>query len=487
MDSKRIKLNSLSDPRLALLRERAADPNYVPAPNDFDGRPTAQKFTDPLNRGLVAASVGAPVDLINIALNLARAGYGTLGHATGLLSASQMPDLEEKPFGGSEHIGDLMHKYGMVSERRDPMLEMAAGLLPLAPKGLSMAVNSTRPGRNLVRIVKNTDPLKAAAEELARNPSANERAVKVSKRGWVGPIAEGDATSVSGIRNPGIFEPAELVHTHSMNPDMTLNPLSAGDRSSIPVSALHTEPNNGRLTVYRERLGSGQPPTFDDYVRQEDYVNQLLKDPTYSSNVDPAQYKTGWLDPNDVAPYSGENLGAKVASEVHLNERAWLDSLRGGMTEEELQAIWPKKGVIMTHNEAPRGNAWRVAELADLVEGGPDLYRFENGWNRVNVSDIEPEYFDFLKPKEKPASPAKYYHAGADFTGDFNPGSFFTPDESAAETFKNNFGHPKLHEVELNPVKIATDRHVNDIAKELGVYEPDDLDIFRKLGLLDDN
>lgn len=351
---KKIPLRSgLTDPALALLRERAANPEVKTQYGlpDADTRSLSRRVTDPLNRGLIAASLGAPVDLTNVALNLLRAGYGTAGHAMGLLKVEDMPNLDEKPFGGSEHIGDIMNKYGIVSEHRDPMLEMAAGLLPLAPKGLSMAVNATRPGRNMVRMVKGTDPVAAALDELSRKVSNNERAVKVSKRGWVGPIAEGDATSVADIRNPGIFKAEELVHTHPMNADATFNPLSSGDRSSIPVSAVHTEPN-GRLTAYRERLGSGQPPTFDDYVRQEDYVNALMKDPTYSTNVDPAQYKAGWLDPKDVSAYSGENLGAQVASEVSPVDRLWLDSLRGGEAPAaEAQVVKPKGGNWLTEQD----------------------------------------------------------------------------------------------------------------------------------------
>ena len=68
--------------------------------------------TDLLNRGLVAGTVGAPVDMVNTVLT--PFGLGS-----------------ERPMLGSEHIGDLMQKYGMVSGTRRPVLEMAANVAPM--------------------------------------------------------------------------------------------------------------------------------------------------------------------------------------------------------------------------------------------------------------------------------------------------------------------------------------------------------------------
>lgn len=46
--------------------------------------------------------LGGGVDLSNSVLNLLRAGYGYAGHKAGLLSAEDLPNLEENPIGGSK-------------------------------------------------------------------------------------------------------------------------------------------------------------------------------------------------------------------------------------------------------------------------------------------------------------------------------------------------------------------------------------------------
>ena len=56
------------------------------------------------NREAVAGLVGAPVDMANTVSNLARAGIGYTGHKLGLLPTSNLPDLVEKPVGGSDWI-----------------------------------------------------------------------------------------------------------------------------------------------------------------------------------------------------------------------------------------------------------------------------------------------------------------------------------------------------------------------------------------------
>ncbi len=65
-------------------------------------------MTDSLNRGMVAGTLGAPVDLATMALR--PFGYSV-----------------DKPVGGSEWIGQKMQDAGMVSDTRRPMAELAAG------------------------------------------------------------------------------------------------------------------------------------------------------------------------------------------------------------------------------------------------------------------------------------------------------------------------------------------------------------------------
>ena len=82
---------------------------------------------DALNRGLVAQVLGGPVDMANIGANAIRAGVGYAGHKMGLLSAANMPALDDKPVGGSEWIGDKLQKLGAVSGNRNEVAELLSG------------------------------------------------------------------------------------------------------------------------------------------------------------------------------------------------------------------------------------------------------------------------------------------------------------------------------------------------------------------------
>jgi len=83
---------------------------------------------DAANRGIVAGTLGAPVDLSTGVVNAGLMGAGLLGHQLGLLNADQMPQPIAKPFLGSEWIGDRMQDAGMVSGERQPLAEFLAGM-----------------------------------------------------------------------------------------------------------------------------------------------------------------------------------------------------------------------------------------------------------------------------------------------------------------------------------------------------------------------
>jgi hypothetical protein len=83
--------------------------------------------TDIANRGILAPAVGAPVDLINMGL----AGIDFIGSkATG----KPIRLSSEKPFGGSEHLKELMDKYGVTSGEDRPMTETMLSLF--SPTGM---------------------------------------------------------------------------------------------------------------------------------------------------------------------------------------------------------------------------------------------------------------------------------------------------------------------------------------------------------------
>lgn len=96
----------------------------------------ANALTDVVNRGLVAGTFGAPVDLATQAANLLVAGAGYTGHKLGLLS--QPPDLIDPASvpGSSEWIGRKMQSAGLLGDYRNPIAELGAAMLsPVAMKG----------------------------------------------------------------------------------------------------------------------------------------------------------------------------------------------------------------------------------------------------------------------------------------------------------------------------------------------------------------
>lgn len=93
-------------------------------------------LTDAANRGMVAGSLGAPVDMATTLTNLLIAGGGYVGHKAGLLSQPpELIDSRNVP-GSSEWIGQKMQNAGAVSPNRNALAEFGMGLLsPVAYKG----------------------------------------------------------------------------------------------------------------------------------------------------------------------------------------------------------------------------------------------------------------------------------------------------------------------------------------------------------------
>lgn len=266
-------------------------------------------ITDALNRGLVAGNLGAPADIGALGLNALLAVYGYGGHKLGLLGTEQMPKLVERPFLGSEHLGDLLERYGVVSSERRPIGELLAAMAPLAPAVLAQAAKATqatRTGRNLARaigVVENS-PTRVAADEIARMAKAsggNEMAVAVSPRGVAGPVRVGVQAAVSPGRKSRLskYTPEtdiEDFHTHQSDGDVYygIHPgdvqQSAGRRAT---SVVHTDALN-RPTVYSERVVSPGALAGEEgrwsHSPPDDYRNWLAGKGSFTSNVPGAKY-----------------------------------------------------------------------------------------------------------------------------------------------------------------------------------------------------
>lgn len=93
-----------------------------------------QDLLDSANRGLVANTIGGPVDAALGVANLGIAGAGYIGHKSGFLS-EPLPLIDpQEAFGSSEWIGQQMQQRGMVSGNRNQVAE--AGFSMLAPAAL---------------------------------------------------------------------------------------------------------------------------------------------------------------------------------------------------------------------------------------------------------------------------------------------------------------------------------------------------------------
>jgi hypothetical protein len=92
--------------------------------------------TDIGNRGILAPALGLPVDMMNMGLSGVDALTGLMGKPTRLSS--------EKPFAGSEHIKDLMDRYGVTSGEDRPMTETMLSLF--SPTGMIKGAQSATKG-----------------------------------------------------------------------------------------------------------------------------------------------------------------------------------------------------------------------------------------------------------------------------------------------------------------------------------------------------
>jgi hypothetical protein len=99
----------------------------VPPKEKSFGEKYVQPTTDVLNRGLVAGTLGSVADIGNLPFEAIDYVSKKAGYPTKL--------AQEKPFLGSEYIGQKMQEAGIVTPTRRPGAEFAASLIPAAVTG----------------------------------------------------------------------------------------------------------------------------------------------------------------------------------------------------------------------------------------------------------------------------------------------------------------------------------------------------------------
>jgi hypothetical protein len=120
------KGGSSDEPTTREIAEALGELAVTQGKEEFQSFKKPRAATDIGNRGILAPALGLPVGMINMGLGGVDALTGMMGKPTRLSS--------EKPFAGSEHIKDLMNKYGVTSGEDRPMTEMALSLF--SPTGM---------------------------------------------------------------------------------------------------------------------------------------------------------------------------------------------------------------------------------------------------------------------------------------------------------------------------------------------------------------
>lgn len=138
-------------------------PNVKIGGVSIPGSGRAVDIAEAVDRGLIANTLGAPVDLINLGLQGVDWAANKLAKATGM--PEEKPWATAKPVGGGEWIQQQMENAGLVSPTRRPILETAAGLAPIAP---SVAKGVYNVGREIAQV-----PISAAKGALLNEPGTS--------------------------------------------------------------------------------------------------------------------------------------------------------------------------------------------------------------------------------------------------------------------------------------------------------------------------
>ena len=312
--------------------------------------------TDVLNRGLVAATLGAPVD---IAAEVMRPfGY-----------------KEKEPFLGSEYIGKQMEKAGMVSPKRRPVAEMAVGLAPsLVTGGVAGARAGTKAigkliggGRDLAEELRATTAGKTAQEIAA----AEKKAATTEKRiGATEKIAEREAK-----KGEAAYGQLPGVEQNIVESDAAIGKRIKDKADDVYSKLKETRSTNAEknkadafgFARSREFMGERIENTkaYQDVLNK---IDSLLKDKDTGLAVasldaikNPLNQIRRAIDPRYVDEATGVVMGRPISFQGMEDLRRFLRDRSYGLPAEGFDAI----------------NQQKAGKLADAVENV--MSEFSNG------------------------------------------------------------------------------------------------------------
>jgi hypothetical protein len=261
-------------------------------------------ISSPGLRGIVAGGLGAPVEGVNVLLNLLKAGYGTARGAMGA-KAEDLPELVNEPRGGYEWFGKKGQELGLWDDTRNPVIEGGAGLLAgkVAPNAPQQIVQGLREAGSAAK--KGLGNAATAAAIATRNelgPIAGvERRAKApaAARVKTKPEEPLDVRTIEDAREP--TPQAPYIQTSATSGELPLFDLSP--------DKLHPQ-DVAQADLQRQRGRGG---------KNTDRMQALLDSPTARRHVDTLIQKG-----RDIDPRLEDWYGTLPLREAFGNENAGL-------------------------------------------------------------------------------------------------------------------------------------------------------------------
>ena len=332
-------------------------------------------LTDLLNRGVIASTVGAPVDLINMGLE----GVDALRDlASGKRVENRL--ASEKPFGGSEQIKDLMNRFGVTSGEERPMME--TGLSLVSPAGVVKGAAKTgqkatgalnKVNTELNKSGKLSAPLTEAMTATTGTPQGAKYATKQE-----GPFfrVRPTAADTGKAKGSGTREASGLSSQRAVESGSGETGLGLPQRySPEEVDRIVADPNlNEPLQIAqrytKENLGTdfvapNIPPS--SLAKQSAIARThelaLTDDPAYKSAVFDAYARE--------MPEVLEQAGAKNYDD--LMEKAYRQLAKE--TDAQFQAL----PFNFSYHRGGEGNYSGTKELLEDIHGNKHMYVYQGG------------------------------------------------------------------------------------------------------------
>lgn len=221
-------------------------------------------------------ALGAPVDLVNSALNVAKAAYGYAGSKIGILSADQMPKIIDNPVGGSQSINAA---FGMDKSTgtADDITQLLGGFI--SPENGAMAAGKL--GLALKSVI-----LPAALIHDSTTITAAQKLIDAGKADKVyditGIFPGHESPAPFDQRNPQAYNPNPPLKTVLPDNGATLKSVGGVLRNNYSESSLSAQSSktylpsdfSGKLSdvLIHPDLFSAMPELADINVRSQSQI-----------------------------------------------------------------------------------------------------------------------------------------------------------------------------------------------------------------------